>query len=179
AHWDHFDVDGIAALCGRSSAVVAGPLAVTRRLQGKVAPPRLITLEPAEGENPAASATAEIAIGRLTAFRTSHSRGHNSYLMEMPRFRFFHDGDNENTRQLEIARLGRIDALFISTWQGAGWAEFIEALLPQRWFLMHLDAHELEQCRRGTYFDGLCDHVPLPDRLTVLAPGEKAEMSEA
>jgi len=179
AHCDHFDANGIAEICHHGAPMIAGPWAVTRRLQGKINSKRVIALEPPEGEKPPASMAMEIALGRITAYRTYHSRGHNSYLVEMPHFRFFHDGDNENTRPLAASRLGRIDALFISTWQGAGWVEFIEAVSPRRWFLMHLDANELEQCRRGAYFEGLCDHVPLADRLTVLAPGEKAEMDEA
>jgi len=108
----------------------------------------------------------------VTAFRTFHAMGHNSYLVETPGFRFFHDGDNEDTRRIDASALGRLDALLIGPWQGSGWVEFIEKLSPARWFLMHLSEEELDQHEAGAFLPDLCGHVPLPDRLVVLRPGQ-------
>jgi L-ascorbate metabolism protein UlaG (beta-lactamase superfamily) len=138
----------------------------------------LIELEPVLMKTgSAASASVDLPMARITAFRTFHSPDHNSYLVEMPGFRFFHDGDNEDTSRIDVAELGRIDALFIATWQGAHWVEFIEAVKPGRWFLMHLTDEELDQQKAGTFLPDLCDHVPAPEKLVTLRPGESFTMS--
>jgi len=137
--------------------------------------------EGASGAAPSASGTLTPALSpgergertvTITAFRTFHAMGHNSYLVETPAFRFFHDGDNEDTRRLDAAALGRLDALLIGPWQGSGWVEFVERLAPARWFLMHLSEEELDQHEAGAFLPDLCGHVPLPDRLVVLRPGQ-------
>ena len=125
----------------------------------------------------AANASVDLPLARITAFRTFHSPDHNSYLVEMPGCRFFHDGDNEDTRRIDVAALGRIDALFIGPWQGSGWVDFIETVKPTRWFLMHLTDEELDQQKAGTFLPDLCDHVPESDKLVTLGPGESFEMS--
>jgi L-ascorbate metabolism protein UlaG (beta-lactamase superfamily) len=113
----------------------------------------------------------------VTAFRTFHGREHNSYLVEAGGRRFFHDGDNENTRRLDAAALAGLDALMIGPWQGAGWVEFVERLAPRRWLLMHLSSAEIDQHEAGTYLAELCDHVPLPERLAVLRPGQSLTLA--
>ena len=86
----------------------------------------------------------------VTAFRTFHGRGHNSYLIEAAGLRFFHDGDNGDTTRIPVSALGRLDALLIGPWQGSGWVEFVEKLSPPRYFLMHLSEEELEEHAAGT-----------------------------
>lgn len=174
-HGDHYAEDDILSAQHRGRCAVAGPDTVTRRLAGRVPPPHLLRLEPDLDGAPdggTAETTAEIAGVRVTAFRTTHTRDHNSYLVEGAGRRVFHDGDNENTRLLPVGRLTGLDALFIATWRGAHWVKFVEAVRPRHWFLMHLTEAEIEDARSGRYFPDLCDHVPLPERLVVLAPGE-------
>ncbi|HPD17585.1 MAG TPA: MBL fold metallo-hydrolase [Planctomycetota bacterium] len=173
AHWDHFQADEVAAAARRTGAKVVGPGAVTQALRGAVAPEALVKLEPAAARKGfALSEKVELPGATITAFRTFHAMGHNSYLVETPGFRFFHDGDNEDTRRVDPEALGALDALFIGPWQGSGWVEFVERLAPARWFLMHLSEEELDQHEAGEFLADLCDHVPLPDRLVVLRPGQ-------
>lgn len=178
AHWDHFQADAVAAAARRTGAKVVGPGAVTQALRGAVAPEALVRLEPAAARRGfALSEKVELPGATVTAFRTFHAMGHNSYLVETPTFRFFHDGDNEDTRRVDPDALGRLDALFIGPWQGSGWVEFIERLAPARWFLMHLSEEELDQHEAGEFLPDLCDHVPLPERLVVLRPGQTFNFS--
>ena len=174
AHWDHFDRAAVARAAEASGAVVAGPAPVVRALRRRLPEDRLMELEPheARGGRPFASTGGELPNVRVTAWRTSHGRAHNSYLVEMDGFRFFHDGDNEETRRLDAARLRPLDALRRCPWQGSGWADFVESADPKRWFLMHLSDDELAQHRRGEFLPDLCSRVPLPDRIVALAPGE-------
>ena len=172
AHWDHFDADAVADVAVRTGASVVGPNSVVRALQGNVPDDALVELEPprVRGGGPAAAETAELPVATVTAFRTDHSRDHNSYLVETPTFRFFHDGDNEKTRCLDVPALGQVDALLIGPWRGSGWVEFIENLSPTRYFLMHMTEEEFDEIDAGTFFPRVCDHVP--DGLVVLRPGE-------
>jgi L-ascorbate metabolism protein UlaG (beta-lactamase superfamily) len=177
-HWDHFDPGATAAAAERAGALVAGPPSVTCQLKARLPAARLCTLAPpAAGPGaPYPAASAGLPCGRVTGFRTRHGREHLSYLVELPGFRFFHDGDNEDTRRIPRAQLGALDALFLATWQGADWARFVEELRPARWFLMHLNDEELDQCEAGAYFAGLCDRVPLPEALVALRPGQSCSM---
>ena len=116
---------------------------------------------------------------RITAFRTYHSRGHNSCLLEIPGqnggkpLRLFDDGDNEDTRPLDLAAIGPIDVLLLGgPWQGSAWAEFVDRLRPGRWLLMHLTAEELDAHAAGRYLPDLCDRVPRPDGLVALRPSQ-------
>jgi L-ascorbate metabolism protein UlaG (beta-lactamase superfamily) len=176
AHPDHFNPDEVADVARRTGASVVGPAAAIRQLGSALPTARLLELEPAEAPagHPADSREVTVRGCRIVAFRTFHARGHNSYLVEMPGLRFFHDGDNENTRRIDARALGTVDVLFLATWKGAGWVEFAEAVSPRRWFLMHLTEDEFDQQERGGYFPGLCDHIPLPDRLVTLRPGQSA-----
>jgi len=176
-HWDHFEMKAVVQAATRTGAMVVGPALVTDVLQERLRPEQVMELEPPERKaGKPGAATAEAGGATVTALRTFHSRGHNSYRVELPGFTFFHDGDNEDTRRIDAKALGRIDALFIGPWQGSGWVDFVEALSPRRWFLMHLNDEELEQHARGAFLPDLCDHIPLPDRLVVLRPDESCEM---
>ena len=44
--------------------------------------------------------------------------------------------------------------------------------------LMHLTDEELQQQKAGTFLPDLCDHVPEPEKLVTLAPGESYKMRE-
>lgn len=172
AHWDHFDAGRVADAAARSGASVVGPASVIDRLRGKVAADALVELEPLQARRTETAASRKATLGEtvVTAFRTFHSPDHNSYLVEMPGCRFFHDGDNEDTRRIAAGALGKLDALFIAPWQGSDWVTFIEALAPRRWFMMHLSDKELDLHEAGVFLPDLCDHVP--QRLVTLRPGQ-------
>jgi len=174
AHWDHFQAADVARVARRTGAAVVGPGAVIQELEGVLPAEALVKLEPTRAARTgfALSEKAILPAATITAYRTFHAMGHNSYLVETPSFRFFHDGDNEDTTRLDAAALGRLDALFIGPWLGSGWVDFIEKLAPARWFLMHLSDEEFDQHEAGTFLPDLCDHVPLPDRLITLRPGQ-------
>jgi L-ascorbate metabolism protein UlaG (beta-lactamase superfamily) len=172
AHLDHFRADEVAEVARRTGAIVAGPRAVIQSLAGKVPAAALREMEPAAAPagEPARTVKLELPFAAVTAFRTFHGRGHNSYLVESAGLRFFHDGDNENTARVPISALGRIDALLIGPWQGSGWVEFIEKLSPLRYFLMHLSEQELDEHAAGRFLPGICERVP--KGLVVLRPGQ-------
>jgi L-ascorbate metabolism protein UlaG (beta-lactamase superfamily) len=172
AHLDHFRPVEVADVACRTGAVVAGPRAVIQSLAGKVPAAALREMEPAAtlAGQPARTVKLELPFAAVTAFRTFHERGHNSYLIESAGLRFFHDGDNGNTARIPISDLGRIDALLIGPWQGSGWVEFIEKLSPWRYFLMHLTEQELDEHAAGRFLPGICARVP--KGLVVLRPGQ-------
>jgi L-ascorbate metabolism protein UlaG (beta-lactamase superfamily) len=176
AHWDHFDAGKVAEASRRTAALVIGPASVIRAIRTMTPDSMRLQLEPplARGSSPAACESARVREISVTAFRTFHSRDHNSYLVELPGFRFFHDGDNELTQRIDARALGRLDALFIGPWQGSGWVGFIEALAPARWFLMHLTNEELDLHAQGRFLPDLCDHVP--EGLVALRPGESVTL---
>ena len=177
AHADHFNDLDCASVASRTGATVVGPAAALSRLRGKVADPKLIELEPptVDDGKPAAMKGVTLPAAKVTAFRTFHSRGHNSYLAETRTFRFFHDGDNEDTRRIDTALLKELDALFIAPWQGSGWVEFIDEIRPKRWFIMHLTREELDQQEAGKFLPDLCDHVP--EGLVTLRPGQSYSLT--
>ena len=174
AHWDHFGPARVAEAAARTAATVVGPADVTRQLRGRVPAGSLVALEPPETPRggPAASATIQVAGAAVTAMRTSHGQRHNSYLVRTGAFSFFHDGDNEDTRPLDVAALRPVDALILCPWQGSGWPEFVEHLAPRQWFLMHLTDEEFDEHFAGRFLPGLSDRVPLADRVAALRPGE-------
>ncbi len=174
SHYDHFSPWKTAAAARVSGAQVVGPKAVIDALAGELPAGQLVEAEPpvAPAGQPAAAVELTSGPAKITAFRTFHARGHNSYLIDVEGVRLFHDGDNEDTRRLDLARLGRNDALFLCPWKGSGWVEFIERLNPNRWFLMHLTDAELDDHEAGRFFADICDYVPLADRLVVLRPGQ-------
>ncbi|MBU4201085.1 MAG: MBL fold metallo-hydrolase [Verrucomicrobia bacterium] len=172
AHGDHFNANAVAEVAGHTQAPVAGPKTVIAALRKIMPAERLVELEPeVSAENTlVAFIKHKFPSVTVTAFRTFHGREHNSYLVEAPGFRFFHDGDNENTRRLDGAVLGQLDALLIGPWQGSGWVKCIERLAPRRYFLMHLTDDELAQHAQNRFLPDICDHVP--EGLVVLRPGE-------
>jgi L-ascorbate metabolism protein UlaG (beta-lactamase superfamily) len=173
-HRDHFSADRVAEASRKTGATVVAPAACIIPLRKRVADESLIALEPPEPSRGKAAAPVRVELPQatVTAFRTCHARGHNSYLVEMGGWRFFHDGDNEDTRVLDAASPAPLDALFLCPWQGSGWVEFVERLAPRRWFLIHLDAEEIRQHRAGQFLPDLCDHVPLANLTVALEPGE-------
>ncbi|OPZ28430.1 MAG: metal-dependent hydrolase [Lentisphaerae bacterium ADurb.BinA184] len=173
SHWDHLNVEAVGQAAARGATVVLPqPAAVKMRRRG--VEPALRVVEPTRLGD---SLRLELPGAVVTAFRTRHGEGHNSYLLETAGLRLFHDGDNEDTRLLDRAGLAYLDALMMSTWLGAGWVEFIAAVAPRHWLIMHLDEEEYERCDRGTYFRDLCDHIPAG--LRVLRPGEALDLAAA
>jgi L-ascorbate metabolism protein UlaG (beta-lactamase superfamily) len=175
-HWDHFLPGQVAQVANTTGATVVGPAGVIRALERQVRPEQLAVLEPppARGGRPANTQSLRLPKFNITAFGTFHGSVHNSYLVEMGGFRFFHDGDNEHADRIDVGQLGAIDALFIGPWRGAKWVEFIEALRPKKWFLMHLNDEELDQHDRGQFLPEVCDRVP--PNLAVLRPGQSVDM---
>lgn len=172
AHWDHFEASEVADVANRTGAKVIGPEEVANRLRTKVSADALVVLEPPLRRNGEeyASDKVELPTATVTAFRTSHGRVHNSYLVNTFGFRFFHDGDNEDTRRLNVSAIQPLDALLIGPWHGSGWVEFIEAVAAKHYFLMHLTDDELDEIDAGTFLPAICDHVP--EGLVVLRPGQ-------
>ena len=179
-HWDHFSPDRVAEAAGRLGAAVIGPAHVVRELRGLIDDRSLVELEPSEAGRgrPAGSASVRLPAAEVTAFRTSHGRGHNSYLVRMGRFTVFHDGDNEDTRPLDVRALSPVDALFLCPWQGSAWETFVERLSPRLWVLIHLDEQEIARHEAGRFLADLADRVPLTDRTLALRPGEAHNLDE-
>jgi L-ascorbate metabolism protein UlaG (beta-lactamase superfamily) len=179
AHWDHFNAAAVAAASRRTGATVVGPRSVIAALRKALPASALAEMEPApqSGAGRIPALKRDFPAAAVSAFRTEHGREHNSYLLELPGFRCFHDGDNEKTQRLDGAALGKLDALLIGPWQGSGWVEFIERLAPRRYFLMHLTEEELDQHARNRFLPDLCDHVPAG--LVVLRPGESFVMDNS
>jgi L-ascorbate metabolism protein UlaG (beta-lactamase superfamily) len=178
AHWDHFDQRLVAEAARRTGASVVGPASIIAALAGKLPGGQLIELEPPPARaGKAAGRSVSVRGVNVTAFRTRHSRDHNSYLVEMPGLRFFHDGDNEDTRCLDPAALRGLDALLIGPWQGSGWVDFVEAVRPKRYFLMHLTDQELDEHDAGTFLTETCGCARVPEGLVVLRPGQAYELA--
>jgi len=175
AHWDHFNPDEVANSANRTGAVVVGPAAVIAKLKGLMPARGLIEAEP-RAKDPSgkyACLKVEMAGMKVTAFRTSHgSGGHNSYLVEVPGLRLFHDGDNEHTDRFDFSTLVDLDALMLCPWHGSGWAAFIERIKPGHWFLIHMTADEIDEHARGEFLPQICDCVPMD--AVALRPGESA-----
>ena len=159
-HPDHFSPAKVCQAALATGALVVGPRAAIEPLRDKLHNVSLVEMEPVRNNGRAGSVTIAFPGVRITAFRTAHSRHHNSYLVELNGFRFFHDGDNEDTRCLPLEELRPLDALLIGPWQGSGWVEFIEALAPARAFLMHLTDEELAEHAAGEFLPQICTRVP-------------------
>lgn len=178
AHWDHFNPTEMARAVERTGAFVIGPAAVTDKLKGLVPASLLVALEP-QGRSRSGKYTGmrmELAGIAVTAYRTLHGSGHNSYLVELPGLRVFHDGDNEHTQYFENDQLANLDALMLCPWQGSGWVDFIDAIKPRNWFLIHMTAEELDQHARGEFLPDLCDRVPMAP--VALQPGESFQLGK-
>ena len=169
-HGDHFDALSVIEAARRTGATVAGPDSVVRALSSKIAQGRLLTLEP---DYQGASCSSKVAGIAIQAFRTVHTRDHNSYLLDMGGFRFFHDGDNEDISVLNSESIRPLDVLFIGTWQGSGWPGFIQNVRPAHWVVVHLSDDEVEAHLKGGFLPGICDSIP--EGLLTLRPGETWE----
>ncbi|MEI6972455.1 MAG: MBL fold metallo-hydrolase [bacterium] len=163
AHWDHFNPDSVSKAVARTGAFVFGPANVVRKLGGLVPASLLVELEPEGRDSGGKYAGRRVEVGGLsvTAFRTLHGDGHNSYLVELPGLRVFHDGDNEHTEHYARGDLMNLDALMLCPWQGSGWADFISAVTPRKWVSIHMTDDELDQHGKGEFFPGLCDRIPM------------------
>lgn len=181
SHWDHFARANVAALASATGAAVCGPSTVTRALAGQLPAERLLEAEPLpaaggrRGEGHGAPCRSLVCgSARIAAFRSVHSRDHTSYLVDLDGFRIFHDGDNEDTTGYDAASLRGVDLLFLCPWKGSRWVEFIEAIGPKRWLLIHLDEDEIELHREGRFLPELCERIPM--EAIALLPGESIEV---
>jgi L-ascorbate metabolism protein UlaG (beta-lactamase superfamily) len=173
SHWDHFDADSVVRFADRTSATVIASAGVIEQLTFASPRIRAIELEPtAEGS----ASSIQLNGINITAYRTHHSPDHNSYLVEFPGFRLFHDGDNENTRILDRAALRNLDVLMLCPWQGSDWVSFIEEVRPRHWLLMHMTDEEFDQYERGEFFRGICDRLPMDP--VALRPGTYLEIQK-
>jgi L-ascorbate metabolism protein UlaG (beta-lactamase superfamily) len=176
SHYDHLHPDELAAAAIATGATVAAPEDALALIADRVPAGQLVRLEPDERKRPPATATAEFGPVRVTAFRTYHGRGHNSYLIEAGRYRIFHDADNERTQPYDMTALGRIDLLFLCPWQGSGAGEFVEKLNPGKWVLIHMTPEEIDQHRAGVFLPLLVS--PVPPGVIALRGGEIFELEE-
>ncbi len=174
SHYDHLHPDELVSAALGTGAIVAGPADAIALVADRVPEDKLARLEPAERKRPPESVAAEFGPVRVTAFRTYHGRGHNSYLIEVGSYRIFHDADNERTQPYDLNALGRIDALFLCPWQGSGAGDFVARLNPGRWFLIHMTDEEIDQHRAGAFLPALI--APVPDGVVALRGGEVFEL---
>lgn len=174
SHYDHLHPEETRDAALASGATVAGPVEAVALLEKYLLPERLVALEPPERKKPPASVTAAIAGISVTAFRTYHGRGHNSYLIDMGGVRVFHDADNERTQHYVVPDLGRIDALLLCPWAGSGAGDFVARLNPGRWFLIHMTEEEIDQHLADSFLPGLIS--PVPPGAIALRGGETLEI---
>ena len=174
SHYDHLHPEETRDAALVSGAMVAGPAAAIALLEKYLPEERLVVLEAPERKKPPASHETAIAGISVTTFRTYHGRGHNSYLLDMDGVRVFHDADNERTQHYQIPALGRIDVLLLCPWAGSGAGEFIAALKPGRWFLIHMTEEEIDQHRADSFLPGLIS--PVPAGVIALRGGETMEI---
>lgn len=173
-HRDHLDLDETIAAVETSGATVVGPANTTKLFADVLPPERIVTLEPAENKTPPASQKAVIGDITVTAYRTYHGRSHNSYLIDMGGVRIYHDADNEQTQPIDIVGLGHVDLLLLCPWAGSGSGEFVNALKPDAWLLIHMTDEEIAQHRRGVFLPPLIS--PVPDNVYALSVGERMDI---
>ncbi len=174
AHYDHLHPEETRDAALASGAKVAGPADAIALMEKFLPADRLIVLESPERKKPPSTASASVGGISITSFRTYHMRGHNSYLIEMGGARILHDADNERTQPFNLASLGRVDALFLCPWADSGAGQFVQALNPGKWFLIHMTDEEIGQHREGGFLPGLVS--PVPEGVVALYGGESLEM---
>ena len=176
AHWDHFNPKETAQAVERTGAIVLGPASVVGKLRELLPASLLMEMEPPGRGRSGKYVGMKVEVGGLsvTAYRTLHGDDHNSYLVEMPGLRVFHDGDNEHTQHFAADELSDLDALMLCPWQGSGWVRFIGATRPRNWFLIHMTVDELDQHAKGRFLPDLCDRVPMEP--VALRPGESFQL---
>lgn len=178
-HYDHLHPDELAAAALATGATVAGPASALSLIASRVPVAQLAELEPAERKRPPESAAANFGVGdgiRVTAFRTYHGRGHNSYLIEVGGYRILHDADNERTQPYDMNTLGQIDLLFLCPWHGSGAGDFVAALKPKHWLLIHMTDEEIDQHRAGTFLPAVIGSAFVPQGVIALRGGETIEL---
>lgn len=173
-HYDHLHPEETRDAALASGAVVAGPAKVIHVMAKHLPAERLITLEPDERRQPPARFDKRLGNISISAFRTYHGNGHNSYLIELDGVRLFHDADNEKTQPYDLAELGRVDVLLLCPWAESGAGDFVARLKPGKWLLIHMTEGEIEQHRAGAFLPALIS--PVPEGVIALAGGEWVEM---
>lgn len=173
-HYDHLHPEETRDAALATGAVIAGPARVIHVMAKHLPTERLVTLEPQERQKPPARFAKKFGDIAVTALRTYHGHGHNSYLIEIDGVRIFHDADNEKTQPYDVEELGRIDALLLCPWAESGCGDFVARLKPGKWLLIHLTEGEIEQHRAGSFLPGLIS--PVPEGVIALAGGEWVEI---
>jgi L-ascorbate metabolism protein UlaG (beta-lactamase superfamily) len=173
-HYDHLHPEETRDAALASGAVVAGPARVIHVMARHLPAERLVTLEAPDRQQPPASCRYRLHDITVTAYRTYHGAGHNSYLIEMGGHRIFHDADNEYTAPFDLAELGTIDLLLLCPWAGSGAGDFVARLAPRRWLLIHMTDEEIDQHRAGTFLPPLVN--PVPPGVIALRGGEVLEI---
>lgn len=173
-HYDHLHPEETRDAALASGAVVAGPAKVVHVMSKHLPAERLTTLEAPERQQPPAVTRLRIHDIAVTAFRTYHGQGHNSYLIEMGGMRIFHDADNEHTKPIDISLLGEIDLLLLCPWAGSGAGDFVQRLNPRKWLLIHMTDEEIDQHLAGTFLPALIN--PVPPGVVALRGGESLEI---
>ncbi|MCD8350118.1 MAG: MBL fold metallo-hydrolase [Planctomycetaceae bacterium] len=173
-HYDHLHPEETRDAALASGAVIAGPAKVIHVMAKHLPAERLVTLEAPERQQPPATYRTQIGDIVITAFRTYHGQGHNSYLIEMGGVRIFHDADNERTQPLDVPALGTIDLLLLCPWAGSGAGEFVQKLNPRKWLLIHMTDEEIDQHLAGTFLPALLS--PVPPGVVALRGGEVLEI---
>lgn len=173
-HYDHLHPEETRDAALATGAVVAGPARVVHVMAKHLPAERLVTLEPGERERPPARMERRFGDVLVTAYRTYHGNGHNSYLLEMGGTRIFHDADNEKTQPYDVPALGRVDVLLLCPWAESGAGDFVARLNPGRWLLIHMTDAEILQHREDAFLPALVS--PVPEGVIALAGGEWVEV---
>lgn len=173
-HYDHLHPEETRDAALATGAVVAGPAKVIHVMARHLPAEKLVTLEPQERQKPPARFEKRFGDIHVTALRSYHGNGHNSYLIEMDGIRIFHDADNEKTQPYEADDFGKIDVLLMCPWAESGCGDFVARLKPEKWFLIHLTEEEILQHRAQSFLPALIN--PVPEGVIALAGGEWVEM---
>lgn len=173
-HYDHIHPEEVQAAARISGAQVTGPARAMQLLEDLLPAEQLVVLEPAERKRPPDRQKTSIRGIDVTAYRTYHGRGHNSYLLEVGPYRIFHDADNERTQPYDVQELGRVDLLLLCPWAGSGAGDFVAGLQPGKWLLIHMTEEEIDLHRNGAFLPGLIS--PVPPGVVALRGGESLEM---
>lgn len=173
-HYDHLHPEETRDAALASGATVAGPAKVIHIMAKHLPVERLVTIEPNEREQPPSKFRTVIGNIAITAFRTYHGRGHNSYLVEMGGSRIYHDADNEHTGPIDVNELSPVDVLLLCPWAGSEAGGFVARLRPKNWLLIHMTDEEIDQHRAGSFLPALIS--PVPEGVIALRGGETVEL---
>lgn len=173
-HYDHLHPEETRDAALATGAVVAGPAKVIHVMAKHLPAEQLVTLEPEYRKQPPATFAKRFGDIAVTAFRTYHGNGHNSYLIEIDGARIFHDADNEKTQPFDLNVIGKVDVLLLCPWAESGSGEFVSKLNPGKWLLIHMTDAEIAQHRAGSFLPALIS--PVPEGVIALAGGEWVEL---